>query len=274
MKSAIVFLSLIWFTRIRGIAINNPARPLDLPGNNRPLFEPGQDSNFTEYGIPEPVIADCPDRYAASLRRTVDAARRILLKAMDELRMRIITHDNEKRRNASFKTYEYLQFLNERLFEVWRLEDLTGLKPHKEATQSPHLACVTPQSARKYAWLDMGIDPWVRCRAIPHLRTFVAPLTSYIFICPAFFSIPPRGIIGHCPSVTNNRFVGSEKEFYLDSQVYQLIGQLYTMYVQARGPISQPHDWNECILDLSARESVMSPHNVALWTFCKPSGDD
>ena len=77
------------------------------------------------------------------------------------------------------------------------------------------------------------------------------------------------------PDVINNRFVGNEDEDYLDSQLYQIIIQLYTLYLREIAIDWPRADWNKCILDLDPRESVLQPKNVALWTFCKkPSAND
>ncbi|KAL8893800.1 MAG: hypothetical protein Q9192_004909 [Flavoplaca navasiana] len=75
-----------------------------------------------------------------------------------------------------------------------------------------------------------------------------------MFVCPQFFSASPEGITNRCPDVINNRFVGNEDEYYLDSQLYQIIIQLYTLYLRGRAIDGPPPDWNECILDLAPRE--------------------
>lgn len=190
-------------------------------------------------------------------------------RAIAELRVRVIRHDNEERRKASFKNYQYLQFLLERLLDVSNLKSVTGLKPHREILQMPHLACVSPESAQKYAWLDLGFDPWTVCRTDPYLRTFVAPYTAYIFVCPQFFSTSPQRITNRCPPVVNNRFIGNEYEYYLDSQLYQILARIYKFYLQGQAIDTPALDWNQCILDLTPRESVLRPKNVALWTFCE-----
>ena len=148
---------------------------------------------------------------------------------------------------------------------------MTGLKPDRDILQQPHLACVTPGSAKKFAWLGLGFDPWAVCKSDPYPRTFLAPYTSYIFLCPGYFSITPQGMTDTCPMVADNRFLGSESDFYLDSQLYQIFLQLYKLYLRGQELRRPGLDWNECILNLTPRESVLSPQNVALWTFCEIS---
>ena len=69
--------------------------------------------------------------------------------------------------------------------------------------------------------------------------------------------------------MVNNQFVGNEDEYYRDTQLYQMIMQLYTLYLQGIAIDGPPKNWTEMVLDLGPRESVLRPSNVALWTFCE-----
>lgn len=217
------------------------------------------------------MVENCPQIYSSRLESILKTVHQTIDKTIAELRVRIIRHDNEERRKASFKNYQYLPFLLERLYDVSRLKTLDGLKPDRDILQQPHIACLSPESAQKYAWLNLGFDPWVWCRTAPYPQIRLAPYTAYMFVCPQFFSASPEGITNRCPDVINNRFVGNEDEYYLDSQLYQIIIQLYALYLRGRAIDWARPDWNECILDLDPRESVLQPKNVALWTFCKKS---
>lgn len=226
---------------------------------------------MTQFSTWAPIIKDCPQPHEYSLASTLESVRQRIDRAIAELRVRIIRDDNEKRRQASFKSYQYLPFLFERLVDIANLRPITGLKPHKEILQTPDLACVSPETSQKYAWLDLGYDPWTVCRSEPYPRIFLAPYSAYIFVCPHFFSFSPEGITDRCPAVVDNRFVGDEGEYYADSQLYGIFAQLYRFYLQGQAIDTPPLDWNQCILDLTPRESVLRPKNVALWTFCKKS---
>ncbi|KAL8845936.1 MAG: hypothetical protein Q9221_008937 [Calogaya cf. arnoldii] len=245
------------------------AQPVRSPDAGITLSQRPQDLNLTQFGAWTPRIENCPPLYTSRLELTYGSVKETINRAIAELRVRVIRHDNEERRKASFKDYQYIQFLLERLLDMQKLRPMTGLKPHREILQWPHLACVSPDSAPKYAWLNLGFDLWTVCRTTPYPRTFLAPYTAYIFVCPQFFSTAPQGITNRCPAVVNNKFVGNEEEFYLDSQLYQMLARIYKLYLQGQAIDAPPLDWNECVLSLTPRESVLRPRNVALWTFCE-----
>ncbi|KAL8868144.1 MAG: hypothetical protein Q9174_005182 [Haloplaca sp. 1 TL-2023] len=222
--------------------------------------------NFPPWTIP---IKDCPPLHTARLGRILQLTQQTINNGISDLHVRVIRHDNEERRKAAFKSYQYIPFLLERLFDISQLKPLNGLKPDRDILQGPHLACASPDSARKYAWLNLGFDPWRTCQTAPFPRAFVAPYTAYIFICPQFFDLSPRGVTDRCPDVVNNRFVGNEDEFFGDTQLYQMVMQFYELYLQGNAVKGPPREWNELVLEMGARESVLRVRNVAMWMFCE-----
>ncbi|KAL8713767.1 MAG: hypothetical protein Q9220_002294 [cf. Caloplaca sp. 1 TL-2023] len=236
-----------------------------------PLAGPSQKNNdTTQLGAGYPAIVDCGGYFPTShLLATLDNVKAAINQGLVEIDgSTVLSPDADKRTKAAFKQRTYIKFLVERLEEMQSFNHVSGLKPDRSELQQPHLACVTPLSGQKYAYLDLGYDPMARCDAIRDLTAFSAADTAYIFLCPRFWNVSPSGITDRCPSVENNQFVGDEDYFFLDSQLYQLIAQLHAFYLEGNAVTKARLDWNGCILDLTAKESVLISQNVALWTFC------
>ncbi|KAL8945994.1 MAG: hypothetical protein Q9222_007549, partial [Ikaeria aurantiellina] len=252
----------------------NADRRTGLSTTATPLAGPSQqDNNTIQLGADYPAIVDCKGYYQAThLLGTLNNVKAAIGQGLVEIAgTTVLSPDAEKRTKAAFKKKTYLGLLAERLEEMESFSHVSGLRPDRSELQQPHLACVTPQSGRKYAYLNLGYDPLTRCHTTRGLTAFSATDTAYIFLCPRFWNVSPSGVTNRCPTVENNQFVGDEDYFFLDSQLYQLIAQLYMFYLEGNAVTIARLDWNRCILDLSAKESVLSPQNVALWTFSTAS---
>lgn len=175
---------------------------------------------------------------------------------------------------AMFKTDEAQETVVAILDHIVYFRGKTKLKPRPDAFSSPRLSCVTEDSAKLYAYLELGYDPWHRCltgspRSTP-IQAFYAEGTTYTFLCPAFFTQPPASTKKNCPSVTDNRFSGDSGIFYRNYQTYIMLYQLIRFYLgdNALTGHTDPKeqlDWNSCV-SLSALNSVLNPTNLQIYT--------
>ena len=178
---------------------------------------------------------------------------------------------------AMFKGDEAQDAVVTILDHVYYLIGKRNLNPRPDRLTPPRLACVTEDSARLYAFLNLGYDPWHRCLVGgPHstpIQAFYAKNTVYTFLCPAFLVQPPISTRNHCPFVTNNKFSGDSGAFYGNYQVYVLLYQLIRFYLghNALTRHTDPQeqlDWNACLC-LNMLDSVLNPTNLQVYIACK-----
>ena len=173
---------------------------------------------------------------------------------------------------ALFKRNEARDAVTAILDHIYFSTGKTNLRPRPDTLSSPRFSCVTQESAKIYDYLDLNYDPWVRCQG---KQAFYAEDTSYIFLCPAFFSQPPMSERNHCPSVTDNKFSGNSGTFYRNYQTYIMLYHLIRFYLghNALADDTDPKeqlDWNSCV-GLNTVDSVLNPTNLQIYIACKQS---
>lgn len=178
---------------------------------------------------------------------------------------------------AMFKSDDAMKAVQATLEGVTWYRGKRGLKPSPDTPSQPRLACVTEDTARLYASLNLGYDPWQRCIAGSSRKSpipaFYAEGTVYTFLCPSFFVQEPEPDAAHCPVVHKNRFAGDPNIFYKKYQIYTLIYQLVRFYLgvsalDARTDPPEQFDWNECVR-LKTLDSVLNPTNIQIYVACK-----
>ena len=207
-------------------------------------------------------------------KRTVERARNLARAAVNVARVDATRGTGSPHGfTAMFKEdvlkYTIAQYLN----EVYESRGLRGLRPDPEHATSPRFVCVQPNSATVYKSLKLGYDPWVRChnretRHPAYRNAFYTFGTAYIFLCPRFLNQALAPLGNHCPTVSNNVFVGSVGDFYRDYQMYQLLYQLMRFYLQRNTLRLEIFGWNQCV-EMDGESSAKNPTNFLLYIACK-----
>ncbi len=223
------------------------------------------------------LIENCEaDEKIYDVNEAVIAAKSATLSALTDSKLGI---DSPYGFRAMFKSDDAKKAVQAILEGITWYRGRRGLKPNPGMPAQPRLACVTEDTAKLYASLDLGYDPWQRCLAGTPRKTpiaaFYAEGTVYTFLCPAFFVQRPKPDAAHCPAVHNNRFAGDPNIFYQKYQLYTLIYQFARFYlgVDALDEHTDPpeqYDWNECVR-LNMLDSVINPTNFQIYTACKVS---
>ena len=135
---------------------------------------------------------------------------------------------------AFFKYDGAKQYVHDILLQILSRETKLNLAPNPDRPTPPIFACVQEASIRYHPWLNhIRVDPWVICRTTPQ-AAFTLSHTSYIWLCPGFFTIPtkPRVLPGRdCPTVENNMFVTQIRlEIY---QTYIALHEMVHFYLQS-----------------------------------------
>jgi len=155
--------------------------------------------------------------------------------------------------HAFFKYDGAKQYVHDILVQILTREPKLNLVPKPDTPTSPIFACAQEASTRYHPWLnDLRIDPWIICRTSPQ-AAFILSRTSYIWICPAFFTNPtkPRDLSGRdCPTIENNMFVTHDRlEMY---QTYIALHEMVHFYLQSHslsGTTDPPEQYtiNGCV---------------------------
>ena len=184
--------------------------------------------------------------------------------------------------SAMFKSSSTVPTVMLLLQHMYMFIGAAGLEPAPTTLLQPRFACVDIASRKKYEYLDLGYDPWLKCSgsASRHgLNTFYAEGTAYIFVCPLFFYLMPKPTRNICPAVRRNRFIGEQTSLSQEFRIYSLAYDLTRFYLgrNALDSTSIPHeqfDWNDCVFNLNELESVLNPTNLELYVACKPPRED
>lgn len=176
-----------------------------------------------------------------------------------------------------FKSNEAKHTVRVLLQHMFLNTGLLGLRPTPGQISHPQFACVDTQAAKKFAYLELGYDPFIKCYTEARSqRSFYALGTSYIFLCDFFFHLESRPTEDHCPTTYNNRFAGSQRFFHQKYQLYRLVYELARFYLggnalDAKSNPIEKFDWNDCVFKLNMLDSVLNPTNMELYIACESS---
>ena len=138
-----------------------------------------------------------------------------------------------------------------------------GLQPEPGLLSSPHISCVTPSTIQIYPWLEL--DPFYACTYLfPQMGAYYHKGSSYIFLCPYFWSRQPAPTRENCPRVIHNRFVGN-RVLLSEYKTYILIHELVHFYLGADSLTlhslpPERYELNECVA-LDSTLSLRNPSN-------------
>ena len=149
------------------------------------------------------------------------------------------------------------------LQNIYTAQPRWGLQPEPYIPTGPRFSCVTPSTAHLYPWV--GPDPYFACTHLfPEMDAYYHPGTSYIFLCPYFWSRQSAPTRRNCPRVIHNRFVG-DQGLLNDYKIYILIHEMLHFYLGAdsltqRTNPPEQYKLNECVA-LAASNSLRNPTN-------------
>lgn len=162
---------------------------------------------------------------------------------------------------AWFKSDDSSAYIQGMLQKVYTAQPKIGLQPQPELFTRPRFSCVTPTTFGLYPW--MGIDPFYAC-VTWRIGAFYYAGSSYVFICPYFWSLQPWPSRRFCPTVIRNRFVGNRKSLS-DYQTYLIIHEMLHFYLGMDSlslttvPLEQ-YELNDCVA-LDKLNSLRNPSN-------------
>ena len=170
---------------------------------------------------------------------------------------------------ALFKDSSSRSFVQQILTEVATQRIIYGLQPRPFTPTPPNFACVTPSTKKDYNFLPY--DPYPYCLRPGGPAAFYMGKTSYIFLCPAIWTVPPAPSLPDCPLVRRNYWVGPGMLLsrYMG---YILIHEMIHFYLGERslGLFTYPretYDINQCVT-LTAQDSLGNPQNYQNYIAC------
>ena len=164
---------------------------------------------------------------------------------------------------AWFKSNDSSEYVQRMLQNIYTAHPKMGLLPQPELLTGPRFVCVTPTTIAFYPW--MRGDPFYTCvHQIPGIRAYYHGGSSYILICPYFWSMQPSPHRSFCPTVMHNRFVG-KWNLLSDYKIYVLIHEMVHFYlgIDSLSMITVPpeqYELNHCVA-LDRRDSLRNPTN-------------
>ena len=164
---------------------------------------------------------------------------------------------------AWFKSNDSSTFVQGVLQNIYTAQPKIGLQPQPGLLTGPRFLCVTPGTIGFYPW--MKIDPFYVCVTYsPGMRASYYAGSSYILICPFFWSMQPWPPRSFCPNVIHNRFVGKRASLS-DYKTYILIHELVHFYLglNTLSLITVPpeqYELNDCVA-LDRFNSLRNPAN-------------
>lgn len=224
-------------------------------------------------------IEHCGRNRKFTVQRLLFSVQEILRPALDDVRNGT---DSKFGFKAMFKDDAVTSTVWLLLKHIVTFAKASGLQRLPSVPSRPRFACVDQQSLQDYEHLQLGYDPLQKCYSTlsrgKEAHVFYASGTQYIFICPSFFNIKVEPEKEPCPKIRDNKFTGSEVEFHDEYQTFNLIYALARFHLGANAldAESDPRevfDWNECVFNLNAVESVMNPTNTELYIASKYFSD-
>ncbi len=193
-------------------------------------------------------------------------------------------HDGDVSRHgfrAMFKSEDAVETVISILSHMYTMHGRFHLEPERQSLLRPRFACVDMSTSKKYEYLELGYDPWLRCNTAafenPPRHAFYAKGTAYIFLCGSFFGLQERPISASprdCPTVSRNRFIGNEDVFERRYQIFDIIEPLNRFYLgdnalDAESDPKEAFDWNDYVFNFNGIESILNPTNLKLYIACK-----
>ena len=197
----------------------------------------------------------------------VGAALSTLPSVIHDLRLDINSPHGYK---AWFKSNDSSAYVEEMLTNIYTTSPKSGLIPEPRLLTGPHFTCVTPSTIHLYPWV--GLDPYYTCILFPEMGAYYLLRSSYIFLCPFFWSKLPAPTRQNCPRVIHNRFVGNWI-LLTDYKIYILIHEMVHFYLGEQSltlntfPTEQ-YQLNECVA-LDKTDSLRNPSNYQYYIASK-----
>ena len=171
---------------------------------------------------------------------------------------------------AWFKSNASSAYVEEMLMNIYTTSPKSGLIPEPRMLTGPHFTCVTPSTIHLYPWV--GEDPFYTCTHFPEMGAYYHAGSSYIFLCPFFWSRLPAPTTQNCPRVIHNRFVGN-RILLTDYKIYILIHEMVHFYLgyTSLTPhtfIPEQYQLNECVA-LDRTNSLRNPSNYQYYIASK-----
>ncbi len=232
--------------------------------NLDPVVTPS--NNMTVSEMPRFRVEECGE-YTAELKQTLAEALLVLEPALHDAQF----GNKSAVFSAIFKLGDTKEFVQDILTKIFSGTRMIDLQPNPYIPTIPTFACVTPYTWHKNKFLKA--DPYALC--MPPLgigQAFIMQGTSYIYLCPSFWTRPPWPSFPDCPSVWKNRWVGPG-QYLSNYQGYLLIHEMVHFYLggSSLGLSQNPpevYEFNGCV-GLGTYDSLHNPQNYQNYVACK-----
>ena len=207
--------------------------------------------------------------YFPHLTEVIDSALAAVRPALDDVKLGEASRHGFR---ALFKYHGAREYVAEMLKAISTMRPQRALEPWPLLPTQPQFSCVIRNSKNLYPFLE--IDPWQLCSFSP-LAAFYAPESSFIFLCPRFFSYPgiPTDLSGrNCPGVQDNQWVHNSRNLY-NYQTYILLHEMVHFYLQSHslsGTTIPPEQYgiDGCVA-LDPLHSLHNPTNYQVYVASK-----
>lgn len=164
---------------------------------------------------------------------------------------------------AWFKSNDSSAYIQGLLQDIYTGQPRIGLQPQPDLLTGPRISCVTPATVDLYPW--MRFDPfWACVTHSPAAGAYYYSRSSYILICPYFWSMQPYPLRSFCPTVIHNRFVGNrgslsayQTHILIHEMVHFYLG-LNSLTLETTPP--EQYELNDCVA-LDTVNSLRNPSN-------------
>ena len=212
-------------------------------------------------------IFDCGE-YTADLARTLDEA----VLTVGSVLQTVGYGNKSPVFRALFKVGDTREFVQEVLERIAFGTKMINLLPNPFIPTRPNFACVTPETEAKYKFLKGSA--YKSCIRPGQGQAFIIAGTSYIFLCPSFWTRPAWPSFPDCPYVRKNQWVGLGQAL-TSYRGYLLMHEMVHFYLGGSSlgyPPNSPevYEMNDCV-GLGPYDSLHNPQNYQNYVACRTS---
>ncbi|KAL2036720.1 hypothetical protein N7G274_010515 [Stereocaulon virgatum] len=198
------------------------------------------------------------------------------------IRPNVLTGTRSSAYQAFFKTSDYTSFVTQMLFNI--SSGASVQKSGQNGTDPPTLACLTGPGIATEKTSSGTKDLYDICSGNANYASFYRSSSSWIFLCPAFFSYQQQTIASsssarqYCPNVKDNYFLLSNWMNLVQSQMYLLMHEILHFYLDsAPYPGTASSDQTEVTdinvaFNMAALDAISNPQSYVIYAAMVSAG--